>query len=644
MPRQRPSLAELYDRLKEEWESVKNECSMPPESHLNFGRKYWWKCQQCPEVYQSSIHERMSGRGCPYCAGKRVGQYNSLAARRPDVAREWHYVLNGDGPEDVTVSSGKKRWWLCEKGHSWEATIASRTGGHKCPYCSNQKTGPDNNLEVLRPDLAAEWHPTKNGNLRAKDVTLGSNRKVWWLGKCGHEWDDMTVVQRTRQNQGCPYCAGKRVAPEDSLAHLYPYLVDQWHPTLNGDLTPWMVTPGSGLLVYWICRRGHAPWRAKVQDRAKGGTGCPNCTNQTSKIQIRLYCELRVLFHDVRYRHRTSGIECDIFIPGYQIAIEYDGIYWHKDKEDQDRQKSTKLSRMGIRDFRLREVGLSLLSERDTSVPKKPRHLATIRDLLKKLIRFGGLSGNDRAKVHNYLRENRLRAESCYNKMLSALPGPPAEESLEVKHPEVAKDWDYEENSPLTPRDIWPGDNEKYAWVCFKCGYKWRASANNRTARTSPSGCKDCTRRRRWVTEESNLGTKRPDLASLWHRQRNGKMTPRDVATWDRRKFWWQCSLGHEWRATVHSMSSGKKCPYCAGKLPTAENNLEAKFPEIAKDWHKTKNGELLPSEVLPFSHKAVWWLCASGHERPQRIADRNKRGGCPDCKKQKRGVTRKCY
>ena len=30
------------------------------------------------------------------------------------------------------------------------------------------------------PHLVKEWHPTKNGDLTPKDVTYGSNKKVWW--------------------------------------------------------------------------------------------------------------------------------------------------------------------------------------------------------------------------------------------------------------------------------------------------------------------------------------------------------------------------------------------------------------------------------------------------------------------------------
>ena len=54
-------------------------------------------------------------------------------------------------------------------------------------------------------------------------------------------------------------------------------LLRQWHPTLNGTLTPQMVTVGSHKKVWWQCPEGHV-WKAVVYARAgPGKSGCPVC-------------------------------------------------------------------------------------------------------------------------------------------------------------------------------------------------------------------------------------------------------------------------------------------------------------------------------------------------------------------------------
>ncbi|MBN1970833.1 MAG: zinc-ribbon domain-containing protein [Candidatus Delongbacteria bacterium] len=59
-------------------------------------------------------------------------------------------------------------------------------------------------LYSKHPRIAAEWHPTKNLPLTPYLVTPGSNRKVWWFCKSGHEWVD-TISHRI-SGRGCHVC------------------------------------------------------------------------------------------------------------------------------------------------------------------------------------------------------------------------------------------------------------------------------------------------------------------------------------------------------------------------------------------------------------------------------------------------------
>ena len=119
---------------------------------------------------------------------------NDLATVNPKLAAEWSSENNGAlKPQDVTKSSGRKVWWrhVLTDGsvHEWQATVASRSDGHGCPFCSNIRVLPGfNDLATINPELAAEWSPLKNGVLKPSDVLSGSNRKVWWRCSKGHEW------------------------------------------------------------------------------------------------------------------------------------------------------------------------------------------------------------------------------------------------------------------------------------------------------------------------------------------------------------------------------------------------------------------------------------------------------------------------
>ena len=168
--------------------------------------------------------------------------------RLESVLMQWHPVRNrGVTPDEVPAGSHRHVWWMCKQGHEWQAEVRCRTlYGNGCPFCANRAVLPGfNDLATLYPELAAEWHPTKNGALTPEQVLAGSEKRVWWQCGRGHAWQT-SVSTRTRANCRCPVCAGRTVlAGENDLATLSPELAAEWHPTLNGALTPDMVTAGS---------------------------------------------------------------------------------------------------------------------------------------------------------------------------------------------------------------------------------------------------------------------------------------------------------------------------------------------------------------------------------------------------------------
>ena len=268
--------------LLEQWHPLKNGSLTPADVSYGSKRKVWWRCEKGHE-WQAMVKARAEGTGCPICANRTLcpGE-NDLASTHPDLARQWHSVKNGSlTPRDIMAGTRRKVWWRCDKGHEWQAGVASRAAGTGCPVCAGRKvlTG-FNDLACRFPDVAAQWHPTLNGDLAPAHVSSYSNRKVWWRCPLGHEYQ-AAVSARTMSGSGCPYCAGKKVlAGFNDLAAVEPHIAAQWHPTLNGALTPEMVTPGSHKKVWWLCPEGHT-WKAVIHSRAgPQKCGCPVCAGR----------------------------------------------------------------------------------------------------------------------------------------------------------------------------------------------------------------------------------------------------------------------------------------------------------------------------------------------------------------------------
>lgn len=225
-----------------------------------------------------------------------------LTISHPEIAAEWHPTKNGDfTPDKTSAGSSKSVWWLCKNScphgclHEWTNTISNRcrVGWGGCPFCSKlkKKVCIHSSIITTHPEVAAQWHPTKNGDRKPEQYSFGSEQKAWWLCPnscefgCQHEWEaDISKRILRGINAGCPFCASnhKQVCIHNSIATTHPHLVRQWHPTKNGDLKPETLTPGCNSKVWWFCENtcSHSckhEWIARVNDRTGRDTGCPYC-------------------------------------------------------------------------------------------------------------------------------------------------------------------------------------------------------------------------------------------------------------------------------------------------------------------------------------------------------------------------------
>ena len=277
------SLAKQFPTLAAEWDVEKNAPLTPQDVTTGSHKLIWWRCPK-GHSYRSAVKTRVQGSGCPYCAGKNVlPEETSLAAEYSALAKEWDAEKNAPlAPNQVLSGTRRKVWWRCSKGHSWRAAVFSRTVlGTGCPICTGrQALVGENDLATLYPNIAAQWDETKNGVLRPDAVTPGSNRRVWWKCEKGHSYRAV-IAQRVQRGDGCPYCANRKVLPGfNDLATVQPLIAKQWHETLNGALTPEMVTAGSHKKVWWQCSYGHV-WKAAIYSRTgRQQSGCPVCAGK----------------------------------------------------------------------------------------------------------------------------------------------------------------------------------------------------------------------------------------------------------------------------------------------------------------------------------------------------------------------------
>ena len=424
--------------ILKQWNYEKNGDVTPESLPIGTHQKVWWKCDKGPDhEWQAQTRHRMGlvpsmpASGCPACDGKQVSVTNSLATLFPHLVSEWHPTKNkGVTPDQIVAGDNDKYWWICDKGpdHVWDATANKRSyAGRTCPYCAHQKWSITNSFVTLYPEALSYWHPTKNGDLDPKDIIGGGGTfdKYWWKCDKGpdHEWT-ATAGSLAMRDTGCPACVHQQLSVTNSLETLYPLIASEWHPTKNGKLTPADVIGGGKQKVWWQCQvvPEHV-WDTRIINRTKGGgkgTGCPDCTVFPRSIpEMNLAYELSSVIdfdpndHKVRFNGRLRDV--DIAIEPLNIIVEYDGAYWHRNKQERDTSKTQQMEEAGWTVIRVREEPLESIHPNDIfiDVNTTPKE---ITDLVLK--RIAEVTGKKIPKLKEYLASDERWKE---NEALTAI-------------------------------------------------------------------------------------------------------------------------------------------------------------------------------------------------------------------------------
>ena len=531
--------------LAKEWNYGKNNGLTPADVLPNSGKTVWWKCDKGHE-WQAKISDRNKG-GCPYCSGQRLLKgYNDLQTVKPELAKEWDYDKNGNlKPEDVTANNGKKVWWICSKGHEWQAKIYHRNNGSGCPVCHSERNtslpefallyylrqngieavhsykehGYELDVYIPAQHTAIEfdgyfWHKNKaHKDLKKNRQCEKDGIKLYRIREGLPSLNDSSidyVIQKDHKDISLVYEAIlneivgmsididlKRDAiaienlreyteKENSILFSNPEVAKEWNYERNGRLRPEHVVSNSGKKVWWKCSKGHE-WQATIQSRSNG-VGCPYCAGRIAiNGQNDLQTANPTLAKEWNYG-KNNGLAPSDVLPNSDKKV------WWKCGDGHEWQ-------------------------------------ATIG--------------------------NRSKGRGCpYCAGKIALKG---FNDLQTVNPALSREWNYEKNSGLTPSDVLPNSNKKVWWKCSK-GHEWQAEISDRN---TGHRCPYCVGNK-VLKGFNDLQTVNPTLSSEWNYEKNIGLLPEEIAPNSNKKVWWKCQRGHEWQAIICNRNRGNGCPQCA--------------------------------------------------------------------------------
>lgn len=258
----------------------------------------------------------IQGKRCPYCANRPP---IDIAFIRSELAKDGYQLLS-----KKYINNRQKLHYICSEGHKHSITWAMWRRGQRCPYCAGLVK---KDIKFVKFEFAKEGY-----ELLSKEY-INARQKLNYICPEDHRhninWLNWSSGKR------CPYCSKYRNR----------YTVDFIRSEFEGEGYVLLANKYKNkyIKLEYICPKSHKhsiSWGNWQQ-----GKRCPECTNGISKgeIKVRNFIEslgIKVSPNDRNqiYNPDTgNGFELDIFMPTLNRAIEYNGEYWHKSKDMQNR-------------------------------------------------------------------------------------------------------------------------------------------------------------------------------------------------------------------------------------------------------------------------------------------------------------------
>lgn len=338
--------------------------------------------------------------------------------------------------------------------------------------------------------LLEQWHMDRNAPLTPDDVSYGSKRMLWWRCAAGHQWQSPPYA-RVGKGSGCPYCAGKRVAPGYDLAAMHPLLAAQWHGERNMPHSPDQILPGSHKLVWWRCARGHE-WRAAVRSRVEG-SGCPVCSGRKVVPGENDLASCAPLLAAQWHPTKNGALTPDRVSCGAARKVWWRcgrGHEWQATVSARAAGKGCPVCAgqtvlPGQTDLRSQFPDLAEQWHGEKNAPLGPEEVTPYSN---RRVWWRCERGHAWQAPVSSRTERRTGCPYCTGRKV--LPG---FNDLKTIHPLVAAQWHPTRNAPLRPDMVLPGSAKKVWWRCSD-GHEWKAVVYSRTG-PRKSGCPVCAGR-----------------------------------------------------------------------------------------------------------------------------------------------------
>jgi hypothetical protein len=344
----------------------------------------------------------------------------------------------------------------------------------------------------------------------------------------------------------------------------YPELKSLWNEKLNVNIDPNTLISRDPTKYWWTCPSNHdyqATVRAVIDLRS-----CRVCLGSEIRTGVN---DFKTLYPDIaKYWHPTLNAD----VSPDAIGVGSKSTYWWKCANDHE-YKSDVWNKISGKECRRcagfkATVGVDDLPTKNPDLAKLLDTSFHAEDALIGVHARSETSFNWVCSVgHTWEQSVRELAKKvkgpcsyCSNSLVWT-----GFNDLATKRPDLAKEWDYKENTRSDPNKILFQSDSIVAWRCADHNHPWKTSPYKRIY--EKSNCPYCGNYK-LLKGFNDLETTAPNLAREWDEKLN-KVKPSSVIFGSHDKYWWRCVDGHSWDATVSSRCDragirGSGCPQCA--------------------------------------------------------------------------------
>jgi hypothetical protein len=571
----------------------------------------------------------------------------------PHLLKYWDKKKNTKSADNVHSGTRKYEvYFICENNHSFSilpCRIKSRkTKDLNCEICINGNK--PKLFKDAHPNIVKYWDYNKNKDksINLETLTRGSALKCYFKCKEGHE-----VIKRPSHLSSnitdvfnCNICSGVNVVDSTRLDITYPEISSEWD-SIKNKKTQKEVSYLSDKKYWWKCKNNHS-WKAGISDRTgfrnlgRSPSKCPHCWQKTiSRNELIIYSELHQFFNEVYSTYKVNNKHLDIFIKDINLAVEYDGHHWHKDKLDKDLDRNIFLSKSNIKTLRIRELPLPKIEVQDIQYNNFEEDLFyVIIKILNFILNNYKLTKKTKNKIECYIKNEKITNQVFFKEV---------EDSYRIKkieNPILFEDYDKEKNK-LPLHYYGQGSSYRANWKCKSCCFEYKKPISEKNNTPTCQNCKKIEKdlnptakkkiiyvyKLRLPSERKDLRIKNTHPEVLCELPKD-RMEELQELNYSNVPVYFNStcsSCSFVFKTNLWSKINLKQgCPNCNFNIYKEETSLLKDYPFLEKTYDNSNTINLKYTEIN--LSKQLNWKCKKGHITKESLKKKITNPSCKKC------------